>query len=82
MTHNIDTRRLLAWLLASLRQGKDWLAECRDNVVVLLLFCAIATVFQLYLGGDMRYEIGRTNPMPTLLPTQGINNFPHHTDIV
>ena len=32
----------------------------------LLLFYAIATVFQLYHGGVMTYEMGRRKPDPTL----------------
>ena len=45
---------------------------------VLLLFYPIATVFQLYLAGDMMYEmkVGR-KPEPTLSLTQGIFNLPH-----
>ena len=39
---------------------------------VLLFFYAIATVFQLYLGGYMMYEMRGRKPDPTLLPTQGI----------
>ena len=29
------------------------------KIVCLLLFCAIATVFQLYYGSDMMYEMRR-----------------------
>ena len=42
----------------------------------LLLFYAIATIFQLYHGGDMMYEMSRRKPEPTLLLTQGIFNLP------
>ena len=44
--------------------------------VCLLLFYAMTTVFQLYHGGDMTYEM-RRKPEPTPLPTQGIFNLPH-----
>ena len=43
---------------------------------VLLLFYAIATVFHLYLGGDMMYEM-RRQPQPTPSLTQGIFNLIH-----
>ena len=33
------------------------------------LFYAIATVFQLYHGGDIMYEMRRRKPEPTLLST-------------
>ena len=39
-----------------------------SNDIVCLL--AIATVFQLYHGGDMMYEMRRRKPEPTLLSTQ------------
>ena len=47
------------------------------------MFCfvvalAIATVLQLYLGGDMMYEIRMRKPEPTVLPTEGIFNLSHH----
>ena len=42
------------------------------------LFYTIATVFQLYHGGDMMYEMRRRKSEPTLLPTQVIFNLPHH----
>ena len=32
--------------------------------------------------GDMMYEIRRRKPEPTLLPTQGIFNLPHHVGMV
>ena len=41
-----------------------------------------ATVFQLYHGGDMMYEMKRRKPEPTLLPTQGIFNLSHHIGMV
>ena len=44
----------------------------------LLLFYAIAAVFQLHLGSDMMHEIRRRKPKPTLWPTQGIFILPHH----
>ena len=48
----------------------------------VLLFCAIATVFQFYLGGDMMYEMRRGKPNPILLLTQGIVNVPHYIGMV
>ena len=44
---------------------------------VCLLFCTIATIFQLYHDGDMMYEMRTRKPEPTLLQTQGIFNLPH-----
>ena len=46
-----------------------------------LLFYTITTLFQLYHDSDMMYEMRRTNPEPTLLPTQGIFNLSHHIDM-
>ena len=50
-----------------------------------MLFCVllyvIATVFQLYLGGDMMYKM-RRKPEPTPLATKGIFNLPHQKGIV
>ena len=50
-------------------------------VLLLLLFYIIATVFQLdlYLGGDLMYEMRRRKHEPTLVPTQGIFNFSHQS---
>ena len=45
-----------------------------------MLLYAVAMVFQLYDGGYMMYEMRR--PVPTLLPTQGIFNLPHHIGMV
>ena len=47
----------------------------------LLLFYTITTVFQLYHGGDMMYEMRRGKHEPTLLPTQRISNLLHHLDM-
>ena len=49
--------------------------------VYLLCFYVIAKVFQLYLGGDVMYEMRRM-PEPALLQTQGIFNLPHHIGMV
>ena len=57
-------------------------ATKRSGVVYVLLFYAIATVFQLHHGGDMMYEMRRRKPVPTVLLTQGIFNLPHHMDMV
>ena len=48
----------------------------------LLLFYARATVFHLYHGGNMMYEIRRRTPEPTPLLTQGIFNLQHHIGMV
>ena len=32
MTYTMDTCRHLAWRSVLIRYGKDWLAQCRDNV--------------------------------------------------
>ena len=45
--------------------------------IVCLLFYTIATIFQLYHGGNMVYEL-RRKPEPSLLPTQGTFNHPHN----
>ena len=50
--------------------------------LVLLLFYAIATVFQLYLGSDMIHEMRKRKPQPILLPTQRIFNIPHDIGMV
>ena len=44
----------------------------------MLRFYAMATVFQLYHGVDMMYEMTRRKPEPTLLLTKGIFTLPHH----
>ena len=51
------------------------------DFVVLFLFYAIPTVFPLYDGGDMMYEM-RRKPEPTLLLTQWIFYLPNHIDMV
>ena len=48
------------------------------SLFCLLLFYAMATVFRLYHGGDMMYEMKRRKPESTLLLTQGIFNPTHH----
>ena len=54
----------------------------------IICFCFVvlrhrlATVYQLYLGSDMMYEIRRRKPEPILLPTPGILNLPHHKGMV
>ena len=55
---------------------------CFCFVFALFLFFAIATIFQLYLGSDMMYDMGRRKPKSTLLPTQRNFNLPHHIGIV
>ena len=46
------------------------------------LFSVIATVFQLYPGGDIMCEMRRRMPEPTLLPTMGIFNRQHQMGMV
>ena len=50
-------------------------------VLGLLLFYAIATVLQLYHGGDMMFEIRRKSEHTRLL-TQRSFNLLHHIGIV
>ena len=52
------------------------------SLFCLLLFYAIATVFQLHHGSDMTYEVGWKKSEPTFLLTQRIFNLPHHTYMV
>ena len=56
--------------------------ERKKMFVCLFLFYAIATVFLVYHGSDMMYEMRRRKPVPTLLLTQGIFNLPHHIGMV
>ena len=57
----------------------SWAAISRFGYLsICLLFYAIATIFQLYHGGNMMYEMRRRKPEPPLLPTQWIFNLPHH----
>ena len=53
-----------------------------NSLLFCLLFYSIATVFQLYHGHDMMYEMRRRKPDPTLLPTQEIFNPPAHIGMV
>ena len=55
---------------------------CVKGGVCLLLFYTIATVFQLYHGGDTMYEVRRRKTELTLLPTQRIFNISHHSGMV
>ena len=59
-----------------------WCAEHMMWIVCLFLLYGIATVFQLYHGSNMSYEMRRRKPEPTLLTTQGIFNLPHHIGVV
>ena len=53
------------------------------GMCVCLLFCyTIVTVFQLYHGGDMMYEMRKKKPKPTLLLTRRIFNLPHYICMV
>ena len=56
-----------------------WLfAPIMPHFIFVLLFYTIAAVFQLYLGGEMIYEMRRRKPKPTLLPSQVIFILSHH----
>ena len=44
-------------------------------IYLLLLFYTIATIFQLYHGGDMMYEMRKRKPEPTLLRNHGIDTI-------
>ena len=51
------------------------------NYVLFWFIYTMATEFQLYLGGDVMYEMRRTTPEPTLLQTQALKdslNLPKH----
>ena len=53
----------------------------------LFVVYAIATVFQLYHGSEMMYEMRRRRrrrrkPEPTLLLTQWVFKLPHHIGMV
>ena len=52
------------------------------EIVSLLLFNAIATVFQLYYASDMMYEMRRRKPEATHLMSQGTFNLPHQIGMV
>ena len=57
---------------------------CSSNIdlVCLLLSYTIATVFQLYHGTDMMYEMRRRKLESILLLTHWIFNLPHHIGMV
>ena len=57
-------------------------AASGTTLYCLLLFYTMATLFQLYRGSDMMYEMKRRKPDPTLLPTHGIFNLQHHIGMV
>ena len=48
----------------------------------LLLFYSIATVFNLYHGGDLMHEMRRRKSELPLLPTQRLFNDRHHISII
>ena len=50
--------------------------------VCLLLFYPKATIFQLYHGTDMMYEMRRRKPEPIFSLTQGIFNLSHHIGMI
>ena len=51
--------------------------ESKKYSVSLLLFYAIRTVFQLFHGKDMTYEMRRKTE-PTIVPNQGFFNLVWH----
>ena len=57
------------------------LAKCAIYLLVLLLCYPITTLFQLYHGGVVIYQMKRT-PEPTLLLNEGIFNLPQHIVMV
>ena len=61
---------------------KKYIRKAVKYCFALLLFDAIATVLQLYLGGDMMYKIRRGKPEPTLLSMQEVFSFPHRIGMV
>ena len=53
--------------------------QTKDSIKPFVLICyAITTEFQLYLSGDMKYEMRRRKPKHTTLPIQGIFNLPYN----
>ena len=64
------------------RNEGNFLLHFLEGRLFVLLVYAIATVFQLYLGRDMMYEMRRRKPERTFLLTQGIFNLPHHIAMV
>ena len=52
------------------------------QLLVCLLFYAMATIFQLHHVGDMMYEMRRRKPKPILLPIQGIFNLLRYLGMV
>ena len=62
--------------------GGDGDDDDDEGLFALLLFYTIATVLQLYLGGNMMYDMRRIKPKPTLLPTQRVFHLPHHIGMV
>ena len=46
--------------------------------IINLFVVILSWQCQLYHGGDMMYEMRKLKPEPTLLPTQGNFNLPHH----
>ena len=75
-----------------MKRGWGWAASMevvlgvdasRFEMVCLLLFYAIGTVFQLcHYGSDIMQEMTRRKPEPTLELTQGIFNLPHFIGMV
>ena len=68
-----------AWMLPGVL-GLRYSPFCGTiEMFVCLLFYTIATVFQLYLGNEMIYEMRKEKgPSLHFLPTHGIFNLPHH----
>ena len=53
-----------------------------NNRILCLLFYGIATVFQLYYGGNLMYKMRGRKTEPTILLSQGIVNLPHNMGMV
>ena len=78
-THTgIDSQKISQLIFESVNYAYRYSSPENSPIYInsLLLYCAIATVFQLYIDGDMMYEM-RRKPKPTLLLTQRIFNLPY-----
>ena len=52
--------------------------KIRRFVCLIVVVLHNSNSISVICGFDMMYEMRRRKPMPTLLPTQGIVNLPHH----
>ena len=77
--------KLKLWLYMSKPYGFQHRVLCTMSSEVLCLFVFVlhhSTVFQLYHGCDMMYEMRKRKPEPKPLLTQEIFNLPHHIGMV